>query len=203
VPSTSHDRFMTRSAGSRLPPEVRARVESLHLGGWSLRAIERELVREGTAVAYNTIRAIAAELDAERDPSGPWRLEAPEGIGSRRPDVVIEVLAGVLHVKEGRVRSPTRRVADWIAALRTAAPWLSPWSCYMLARRYVAFEVQNRDTAELDQVLVMIRLGDATTSRASDDHDLAVLVRQLTWAQSVTASGIGLRIHEGASQTRE
>jgi hypothetical protein len=198
VTSKSQDRFRSGRAGSRLDVDVRADIESLHLRGSSLRAIERKLALDGTPVAYNTIRAIAAELDALSDPSGNWRLEAPPGLGSQRPDAVMEVRVKVLQVTDGRVRFVTKRVADWIAALRTAAPWLSPWSCYILARRYVAFEGQHRDTADLDQVLIFAQLGGAPANFMVDHPDLDALLRQLTWTESVTASGIGLHVNEGS-----
>jgi hypothetical protein len=116
--------------------------------------IKDALELEGRPVAYNTIRSII-DREAPPDPSGLWQLIAFEGAGQRRADLVLPVLAAVNEKSAGRVSTLTNREADWVATIRLAVPRLNRWLCYEVARRYVAYEAQSRDTSQLDRALAL------------------------------------------------
>jgi len=192
--STDNPVPKTRGGRPRLEPETRAHILDLHLQGLSMRAIEAKLETEKRAVAYNTIRNVL-EREAPPDPSAPWQLSPYEGMGSAHPELVLPVLTGVVEATEGRVAEITNRCADWVAALRLSIPMLSPWPCYVLATRYVAFELQDRDTRELDRLLVHSQQRSVDVTRPpTEDSGLAALFRAVVMSDFATRYGGELKV---------
>jgi hypothetical protein len=190
-----------RSGRPRIDPRTRARIVELFQAGETMRTICRQLELEGTAVSYNTIRDVI-KREAPTDPSAPWRLKAAEGLADERPDLVVQVLSGVVQVTEGRVTSMGTRLADWIVALRLAVPSLSAWGCYLLARRYLADELAGLDTRHLDQVTLFASIYASRPSvdlkeSPIKDERLSMLLNQVVSPGILERTGIGLRVTEG------
>jgi hypothetical protein len=198
-----------RRGRPRTDPRIRARIADLHEAGYNMRGIEVKLDVEGDRVSYNTIRSLIASNEVGADSAATWCLTAAPGLADDHPDVVLEVLSGVLEVTGGRVSSVGTRVADWIAALRLADPGLHPWSSYVLARRYFLHELQKKDLRELDQVLLYAGLYRKRRSADFDenlfeDANLSTLLYQVAWPGLLAQIGIGLRVAEGgAPRSRE
>jgi hypothetical protein len=179
----------TQAGRPRLEPATRARILELHLSGISMRSIEARLWAEGRPAAYNTIRNVL-EREAPPDPVAPWQLSPYEGMGNAHPELVLPVLTGVATATGGRVTEITNRCADWVAALRLSVPLLSPWACYVLATRYRAFELQHRDTGELDRLLIHSQQRSVdVTQPPTEDADLAALFRTVVMADFASRTG--------------
>jgi hypothetical protein len=170
----------------RLNAALKARIVELHDLGGSMRSIEGQLAAEGRPVAYNTIRNVI-DRESPPDASATWRLAAYDGLGQVHPELVLPILAGVHETTGGRVATFSNRVADWVAALRLAASQLSPWTTYVIARRYVAFEALGRDTGPLDLAVAIavsqlsqddttdVPAADGPSGGAIDDYVRSIL----------------------------
>lgn len=99
----------------------------------SLRTIERR------------VRAAAASDQSER-----WRL-APAAAAD--PSATLEVLAAVTIHTKGAICSLTVTEARWIASIRAAAPDISPWECFALARTFIARTFAEAPVDDLEAYL--------------------------------------------------
>ncbi len=97
-----------------------------------LRALEEELPFEHVP-SLRTIQRVAAG-HAIADKSETW-LTSP--LGSDDDELVLPVLAEVITRTEGRRQRLSKAEAERIAQLRRAAPDMSPWRAYFLARLYL------------------------------------------------------------------
>ena len=183
-------------------------VLDLTLRGYAPAQIHRELapIAKKHLLAVPSLRTVQriARRAAPPDPSGPWRLWAGEGIARAHPELVAPVLAGVMEATEGRVEVLTNRSADWIATIRIAAPALPPWPCYVLARRYVAFEAGGRDTGQLDQVVALANRFiqaasfELTHYLGPDDPELHLLLGEIVFTARLSPDGSRLKVEKGA-----
>lgn len=172
----------------RIPEKTKQEVLSLHDRGLNMTAVfedlktraeKQELPDDVRAISYNSIRDLIAR-ERPHDPSGIWLLSVRKGSARLHAELVLAVLADVEQVTEGRVSTLTKREADWCAAIALAAPDLSGWACYALARHYVSRELQGRDTRPLDRVVAHAGRDDAATRPpAFDDPELTALFNHI------------------------
>ena len=90
---------------------------------------------------------------------GPrWRLSEPEE--DQRPvaeKYVLDSLAAVIHVTEGRVSQLSEGEARWIAHLRSLVPGLRAFEAYLLAQDYGTLVAREADTGGLDAYVAFRR----------------------------------------------
>ena len=151
-----NDRNNELTTPRRTDGDVRVEIENLGLRGWSATQVEERLLTQDEMrhrlPSLRTIQRILRELP-KADDSGEWSLASADKADA---PPVLEVLREVIEQTEGRIRTLTLKEADLISKLRSAAPALSPWRTYTVARTYIRHEARGDSTEELDATLAFL-----------------------------------------------
>lgn len=136
----------------RMNLDVLQKIEEFALQGRSAAQIHRQLDKEdgyrGGVPTLRTVQRVVKEI-TPRDPSEPWSL----GDNVEGEALIVPVLAELIERTDGRRRHLTRSEATWIARIRSVAPGLALWHCYMLAVAYVRVAEMKSSTEGLDALL--------------------------------------------------
>lgn len=143
-----------RRGRPRTDPGIVRRIVELRAAGHNFRAIQHVLEVEGTPVAYNTVRAVVGRV-LPPDPASGWCLVAGDGLANSRPDLVLSVIGELIARSAGTIHGVTGRTADWLVAIRLAAPDIPLWGAWDLAMRYRRCELREASTERLDFVLAV------------------------------------------------
>jgi hypothetical protein len=147
-------REFKETIGSKMPrrihPSIKGEIERRAKLGDSAAEIERHLARlrasgdlPGPVPHLKTIQRIAraARPPAPATPGDAWN---PKGAGEGEAMLVLPVLAEVIERSRGHIRTFSRDLAEWIVAVRRAAPTLPPWEAYELSVEYLRAERGER-----------------------------------------------------------
>jgi len=140
--------------GPTTDAEIVATIPQLAMLGHSAREIHRIIhadprFADRERPALRTVQAHVSKLHV-RDSSGIWSLAAadPETSG-----LVLDALATIIDVSEGRVTTFTVAEAAWIEAIHRARRDIPAEDAWYLSRFYVTRERHNEPTDDLDAYL--------------------------------------------------
>ncbi|MCK9487494.1 MAG: hypothetical protein M0R73_12490 [Dehalococcoidia bacterium] len=145
-----------RRRARRIDAGVLARIDDLAINhGLGASAIERALrddeeMRQRGGASLRTIQDRVRELLPRTSGGDAWRLEDADPDEGR---AVLEVLAEMARVTNGKRSSLSRDQAAWVVRIDRAAPGLLAWDRYRLAVAYSARSARGEPTADLDMLV--------------------------------------------------
>jgi len=152
--------------------DVMDRIRELALRAWSAAQITRGLALDpryaDRAPHLRTTERIVKEITPD-DPSEPWRLADEDDAEGAR--AVLDVLAEVVPLTEGRRTHVTVNEAKWVKKLSRVARELDALQLYATAREYISRQSRGDDTADLDVWLAFEPWRLSEYGRAQELHE--------------------------------